>query len=194
MAKMQIIAKAVLTVLGIYALVTLLFCQRWFFLSSQQSVLPKILYFAALVVLAAFIVFFTIFSNDSLARKMAGPGDQLTPAAKALWLTASLRLALVFTGLMLLPNSIPTIAKILKIPFLIRPAVSEMFLFKSLPTVLNLPPEAWFRITCDFFKAILTVYLICGAPSFIRWQLKHSLRHQSNAEQSENANSSTTNS
>ena len=192
MAKMQIIAKAVLTVLGIYALVILLFSQRWFFLSSQQSVLPKILYFAAFAVLTAFIVFFTIFSNDNLARKMAGPGDELNPAAKALWLTASLRLGLVFAGLMLLPDSIPTMAKILKIPFLIRPAVSQMFLFKSLPTVLNLPPAGWFRIICDFFKAILAVYLICGAPYFIRWQLKHSLRHQSNAEHWKNANSSTT--
>jgi len=182
MAKMQIIAKALLTVLGIYALVTLLFSQPWFFASLQQSVLPKILYFAAFAVLTAFIVFFTIFSNDSLARKIAGPGDQLTPAARALWLTASLRLALVFAGLMLLPDSITTMAKILKIPFLIRPAVSKMFLFKSLPTVLNLPPTEWFRIICDLFKAILAVYLICGAPSFIRWQLKHSLRHTSNTE------------
>jgi len=193
MAKMQIITKAVLTVLGIYALVTLLFCQRWFFLSSQQSVLPKILFFAAFAVLTAFIVFFTVFSNDSLARKIAGPGDELNPAAKALWLTASLRLGLVFAGLMLLPDSIPTIVKILKIPFLIRPAVSEMFLFKSLPTVLELPPEAWFRIICDFFKAMLTVYLICGAPVFIRWQLRHCLRNPSNAEQTETPNFSTTN-
>lgn len=174
--RMQIIAKAGLVSLGIYAVVTL--C--WYLTHviptfNLPSPLFGILCFTVFAVFFAVITFFLIFNNDSLARKMAGPGDQLNPTAKALWLYASLRVATIFCGLILLSTSIPTIRNILLVPIRIRPFINEIFLFDSYPKTLLMPFSKWCKIIYNFLKLILAVYLLCGAPYFVRWQSRHSI-------------------
>lgn len=196
MTRMQIFAKAGLVSLGIYAVVTL--C--WYLtnvmpLLKIPSCLIGILCFVVFAVVIAVITFFLIFNNDSLARKMAGHGDQLNPAAKALCLTASLRVAVVFCGLIFLPASIPTIRNILLIPLRIRPFINEIFLFDRYPEPLLMPFSKWCEIIYNFLKIILAVYLLCGAPHFVRWQFRHSIiRCQPITQKTEAENSPITNS
>lgn len=188
---MQIIAKAGLVSLGIYAVVTL--C--WYLTHviptfNLPSPLFGILCFTVFAVFFAVITFFLIFNNDSLARKMAGPGDQLNPTAKALWLYASLRVATIFCGLILLSTSIPTIRNILLVPIRIRPLINEIFLFDSFPKSLLLPFPKWCAIIYNSLKLISAVYLLCGAPHFLRWQSRHSIfQCQPNTQKIEPANS-----
>jgi len=196
MTKMQIIAKAGLVSLGIYAIVTLcwhLSCLTPLF--DFPSLLTSILFYAAFAVFIAVIVFFLIFNNNDLARKIVGPEEELNPTAKALWLTASLRLAVVFCGLILLSTSIPTILSILLSPIHIRTWVNELFLFRGFPKSLMFPFRKWCTLIYDFLKTILAIYLLCGAPHFVRWQLRHSIAyHQPNTPKIETASSSTSNS
>lgn len=173
MTKMQIVAKAVLAIAGVYAVVTL--C--WYLSSlvpliHRASSLSNILLFAIFTAFIAVIVFFLIFKNDELARKMAGDGEELNPANEAIWLVASLRLGAVLCGLILLSTSIPTILSILLSPIHIRTLVNEIFLFEGFPKSLMFPLSKWCTIIYDFLKAILAIYLIAGAPYFIRQQLK----------------------
>ena len=173
MTKMQIIAKTALTALGIYA--TVITCRYLSFLipSTQGGILP----IAGFSIFTVVIISFFIFKNDSIARKMAGPGEKLNPETQAIWLVTSLRLGLVFCGLIILSTSIPAIVKILLIPVRIRPAVNEIFVFKKFPTSLVLSLRQWSTIIFDFGKVILAIYLLCGAPHFVRRQLKHSFAH-----------------
>ncbi len=176
MTKMQIIAKAGLISLGIYAVVNL--C--WYLsapipMFNLPSPLSYILCFVVFAVVIAVITFFLIFNNDSLAHEMAGPGDQLNPAAKALWLAASLRVAAVFCGLILLSASIPTIRNILLVPIRIGPFINEIFLFDSFPKSLLFPFSKWCKIIYNFLKLISAIYLLCGAPHFVRFQFRHSI-------------------
>lgn len=196
MTKMQMVAKTTLTILGIYAAVTLyrFYPSRYISSAQEPSIFQEILFFSAFTIFVAFIVYSMIFNNDSLSRKMAGLGQQLHPQIQASWLVKSLHTGLVFAGLMLLPNSVPTMIKTLKIFFLIRPAINDILISKSVPNILRLSYAQWYENIYDFLKAILALYLLCGAPHFIRWQLKHSLRRESNIEQTENPNSSITNS
>lgn len=176
MTRMQLIAKSGLVSLGIYAVVTLCWYLTHVIPSFNfPSCLIGILCFAVFAVFIAVITFFLIFNNDSLARKMAGLGDQLNPAAKTLWLSSSLRVAAVFCGLILLSASIPTIRNILLVPIRIRPFINEIFLFDSYPKPLLMPFSKWCRIIYNFLKIILAVYLLCGAPHFVRWQFRHSI-------------------
>ncbi len=176
MTKMQIIAKAGLVSLGIYTVVTLCWYLTHVIPSfNLPSYLVGTLCFTVFAVFFAVITFFLIFNNDSLARKMAGPGDQLNPATEALWLAASLRLASVFCGLILLSASIPTIRNVLLVPIRIRPFINEIFLFDSYPKTLLLPFSKWCAIIYNLLKLILAVYLLCGAPHFVRWQFRHSI-------------------
>lgn len=196
MTRMQIIAKAGLVSLGIYAIVTL--C--WYLTNvipsfNIPSCLIGILCFAVFAVFIAIITFFLIFNNDSLARKMAGPGDQLNPADEALWLAASLRVAAVFCGLILLSASIPSIRNILLVPIHIRPFINEIFLFDRYPKPLLMPFSKWCEIIYNFLKIIFAVYLLCGAPHFVRWQFRHSIiRCQPITQKTEPENSPLTNS
>ena len=196
MTRMQLIAKSDLVSLGIYAVVTLCWYLTHVIPSfNLPSCLVGTLCFTVFAVFIAVTTFFLIFNNDSLARKMAGPGDQLNPATKALWLTASLRVASVFCGLILLSASIPTIRNILLVPIRIRPFINEIFLFDSYPKTLLMPFSKWCKIIYNFLKMILAVYLLCGAPHFVRWQFRHSIfQYQPNTQKIEPANSPIANS
>jgi len=176
MTRMQIIAKAGLVSLGIYAVVTLCWYLTHVIPSfNLPSGLVGTLCFTVFAIFIAVTTFFLIFNNDSLTRKMAGPGDQLNPATEALWLAASLRVATVFCGLILLSTSIPTIRNILLVPIRIGPLINEIFLFDSFPKSLLFPFSKWCAIIYNFLKLILAVYLLCGAPHFLRWQFRHSI-------------------
>jgi len=90
---MQIIAKAVLTFLGISAVINL--CQNLSILTSttqaqDTSTLRVILFFPVVIILIIAIVYLLIFKNDWLAHRIAGPGEELNSGSEALWLAGSL--------------------------------------------------------------------------------------------------------
>jgi hypothetical protein len=122
-----------------------------------------------------------IFNNDSIAVKIAGPGERLSRQNQTDLLSKSLRIGLVLTGLMLLPRSVPTIVKTMKIFFLIRPAVNDIIISKSVPKIFRLSYELWYRNIFEFMNTILSIYLIFGAPRFIHWQVKNYLQQSSPA-------------
>ena len=196
MTRMQILAKTTLTVLGIYAVATL--CNQYpgayMYRREQPAIIPEILSLSAFAVLAALAVYFIIFNNSGFSKRIAGPGEILDPRSRALWLAKSLRVGLVFAGLMLLPRSIPAMVKIPKIFFLIRPALNDIIISKSVPNILKLSYSEWLRNIYGFLRAILALYLIYGAPRFICWQVKHSARQESNIEQKVTAKCPSTNS
>ena len=171
---MQIIAKAVLTFLGISAVVN--FCQNLSMLTSSTqtqdtSILRVILFLPAVIILLIAIVYLLIFKNDWLACKMAGSGEKLSHESETLWLAGSLRIVAISYGLILLAGSIPTILNILALPLYIRPLVNEIFTFKAFPKSLVFTPHQWSSMIYNFLKAILAVYLLYGWPQFIRFQL-----------------------
>jgi hypothetical protein len=175
MTRMQIIAKTSLAALGIYA-VTIMY--HWYPARYVSSVLTEVLCLSAVTVLAAVIVYFLVFNNNSLARKMAPAAEQLGPENQAAWLIKSLRVGLVFAGLMLLPTSIPSMLAILKLPFLVRPLINEALAARGIPDSLRLSYWVWYYNLYQFLRVTLSVYLICGAPHFVRWQVRR-LRQES---------------
>lgn len=174
---MQIVAKTTLTVLGIYAVVSMyrFYPGRYRYSIQESSIFHEILFLSAYTVIVAFIAYFMILKNDSLSRKLAGPGQQLDGPTQAVWVTKSLYTGLVLAGLILLPNSIHGIIKFLKIPFVIRPIINEIIDFKKFPEVFTLSYRQWYKNIYELLTAILGVYLVLGAPHFIRWQIKQSL-------------------
>lgn len=172
--KMQIIAKAVLTFLGISAFVN--FCQNLSMLTSSTqtqdtSILRVVLFLPVVIILLIAIVYLLIFKNDWLACKMAGTGEKLDPESETLWLAGSLRMVAISYGLILLSSSIPTILNIVVSPLYIRPLVNEIFTFRTFPKSLTFTSYQWSSMIFNFLEAILAVYLLYGWPQFIRFQL-----------------------
>jgi len=71
MTKMQILTKTTLTVLGIYAVLTLCnhYPGRYMYRRYQPAIIQEILSLSALAVLAALAVYFMIFNNTGVSKK-----------------------------------------------------------------------------------------------------------------------------
>ena len=154
MTKMQIVAKATLTILGTMCIVNL--CHNLSMLTYfiwNTSTLRVILFLSAFIILLITIAYLLIFKNNRLASIMAGEGEKLNPESQALWLAVSLRLVAIFYGLMLLSTSIPTILNIVVSPIHIRPLINEIFTFKTFPKSLIFTTRQWSTMIYNFLKA-----------------------------------------
>lgn len=177
-----------LTISGIYALVLLYAAHpgRYVYQPDKTPILQEFALLCTFTILVGFVAYFMVFHNNRLSSSLAGPGLLLDSRTQADWLVKSLRVGLAFTGLMLLPGSAPTLVKIAKTFFLIRPALNEIIISKSTPNMLRLSYAQWYTSIYHLLKAVLAIYLICGAPHFIRWQIKHTLGQQANKTEIQN--------
>jgi hypothetical protein len=170
--KMQIIAKAIITFLGISAFVNVsqnFTMMTTLTLARDISIFRIILFSIFVIILLIAIVYWLIFKNDWLACRIAGSDEKLSPQSETIWLVSSLRIVAVLYGLILLPGSITTILNVLALPLYIRPWVNEIFTFKTFPK--SLVVHQWSNIIYYFLQTILAVYLLYGWPQFIRFQL-----------------------
>jgi hypothetical protein len=188
--KMQIIAKAVLTFLGLSALtnfcINLTMLPQLFLIKNQSiSVLrlvPSLL--LAIIFIIAVVYILLMFKNDWLACKITGSGEKLDSESETLWLTASLRMVAILYGLILLSSSI---INLLALPFFIN----ETFTSGTCPKPLAFTVSQWSSMVYNFLQAILAAYLLYGWPQFIRYQLnirqsKSSLDKKLNTEGTKN--------
>jgi hypothetical protein len=171
---MQIIAKAVLTFLGLSTFVN--FSQNFTIMTSSMqiqhtSLLWVILFSLFVIILLIAIVYWLILKNDWLVQKIPGSGEKLDPESETLWLAGSLRMVAIAYGLILLSGSITTILNILALPLYIRPLVNEIFTFGTFPKSLAFTLRQWSYMVYDFIETILAAYLLYGWPHFIRYQL-----------------------
>jgi len=191
---MQIIAKAVLTFLGLSAFVNLSRNFRTMTSLSKiqdTSILQAILFSAFVTILLIATVYWLILKNDWLVCKISDSGENLDPESETLWLTASFRMVALFYGLLLLSSSITTILNIFALPFYLRPLVNEIFNFRTFPRSLSFTPHQWPYMIYDFFETLLAVYLLYGWPQFVRYQLslrksELSLNKKLNTEETKN--------
>ena len=180
MTKMQIIAKAVLTGLGFYcAGVILRSVHRQLLqaygISHALAIIALVLAICAVILL----VFFRIVRNEQLARKLAGEGPAIDLKTQRTWLAVSLRLSCVFAGLFLLAGSMnEVIDAVIKVAQFL-PAASQLFSnlvypgrFGEMLLVLIL---SMLRFLLHMGFLAFIVYLMLGAPSFIRRQIKRSV-------------------
>ena len=181
MTKMQVIAKTVLTSLGIYCIVQ--FCKPFTFLTfdlfDNCSFTVAMISVGISIVYVIFLLYFLILRNDWLAEKMAGSGERLSRENQILWLAASLRVGVAFCGIIMLANSTEFLAKIL---LMLRPSNLHQWVTRGA------------NVLYDFLKVILAFYLLCGAPQFVGRQLKTAVRAAGiNNRETHNPNLSKTN-
>jgi hypothetical protein len=167
---MQIIAKAVITFLGLSTFVNLSQNFRTMTSLSQTqdiSVLRVILFSLFVITLLIAIVYWLILKNDWLVRKISGSGENLDPESETLWLTASLQMVAILYGLILLSGSITAVLNI----FYICPLIEKIFVPQTYQIPRVFPLSQLLSIIYGFLLTILTAYLLCGWPHFIRYQL-----------------------
>jgi len=118
------------------------------------------------------VLMLTITNSNFLAKKMAGPGDIIAGQQLALWFTVSMTVAAVFSGIILLCYNLPFLLAILESPLRHIVPFIEQLIYRQKPQILNLPVKQVISVIAECLKTILAVYLVLGAPHFVKRQLK----------------------
>ena len=184
MNKSQIIAKAVLFVIGINAINYLYRYSLAISLSKIDTFLEDSFLRALLILvvcLALYIGLFilvlkkVVFYNNRFASFLSGSEDTLLAEENRLWFVTSLRIASILAGIFLLENTLrPAITTVLFCsPPNIRYFITQQMNTPGLPDFNNIDMYHLTGFVYGLIFIPLTVYLFLGAPHYIRWQLKY---------------------
>jgi hypothetical protein len=167
MNKTHAIAKVIVVTIGIYLLIEaiLTLLRHLFMIAGLGSGIPKGYYWLVAVVVmfaAAFVAavyYFLIHRASKTAVKIVGKDDLPDPINPSAWFPFALRMAAVIAGYFALSKAISTSSTIYQNILVSLQAHGTMAQFyKSLfYTVVQLA---------------IAIYLLCGAPHFVRWQMR----------------------
>lgn len=179
MTRMHLIARIILTVLGVYLLVQILDSAPMLLQSSTYwhssddrfvSVIPFLLIFP----FGFAVIYYLLFTQAGVVRKMVGSTDSVTDLADAIWTATGFRLALVSFGILITARNIDFIVN--AVAFLVYgpPVVVQMIVYKYIDKIFDMPLYAWLTIAARLSKTVLGIYLLFGAPHYVKWQIEKS--------------------
>ena len=178
MNKMHSLAKIVLTGIALYLafyLCTTVIMIPFALLSdarSDFSMLSIALFLFISLCLAASI-YVLIYQRDKWAEKIVGTADLPDPDVQIQWLPVAFRLVAVVAGLFCLYRLVVNIIWVVVRLSMAKatsssPGYVQFFTAKlfSLEQILD-----WLILL------VIGIYFLCGAPHFVRWQVKKTLKH-----------------
>lgn len=171
MSRPHLIARLIFAAMGVDLLMHSLNIISSAFIRPQITCPPetstaRILIIAAESIVTLALSLILLFRSDGLAKIIAGPDAGECEKADTRWIIAGLRLTMCLCGILMLYRPIS-----LLIPAIIN---SPKSLFD---TVLNrqefpLPTRTIRLIFTETIKGAFGVYLILGAPHYVRWQMR----------------------
>ena len=178
MNKMYSLARIVLIGLGLFIIIRL--CTNlyvWVVLVLSQNQLVEwdatFIYIIGLLIcltILAAAIYLIRYKVDGLAKKMVGVEDLPQPQGQAYWLPLAFRLVCVAAGLYFL------YAFTTELVWFLHGIARQMTLKinqNQLFTGQNY--RSWNQIFSSGVKLTAGIYLVCGAPHFVRWHVKKTL-------------------
>jgi len=115
------------------------------------------------MIYAALIIYLLIYKADFFAGKIVG--SQQRQQTQIWWLPFAFRLTAVFAGILYLYWVVPTMISTIH-----SYIMAVHYDFEDISSYLS-----WNRILSWVILLAIGVYLLCGAPHFVRWQVKKTL-------------------
>ncbi len=170
MSDLHKLARIILVGLGIYVLVNqgigiVATLPYLFYGESSLGVyaIARFISFAIMAVCIGLVIYVMICKADSLSVKMIDVYE--SDQAKVWWLPFAFRLAAVCAGIIVLSWSISRITSTIA-------SYAQMMSLSS--SRASIP---WQMLLGWIIQLALAIYLICGAPHFVRWQVRKTLEH-----------------
>ena len=170
MSDLHKLARIILVGLGIYVLVKygigiVAALPYIFYSESSLGVHPiaRFISLAIMIVCIGLVIYVLICKADSMSAKMIDVYE--SDQAKVWWLPFAFRLAMVCAGIIVLSWSISAIASTIA-------RYAQVMSYG--PSRASIP---WQKLVGWIIQLLLAIYLICGAPHFVRWQVKKTLEH-----------------
>jgi len=172
MNKMHTTAKIAAGILGIYLLIftvlTLIRNLSFMFMYMGKGNMPSLMAVAAFLCITLGFVgavfYFLIYRSDLFANKIVGKEELPDVECTFNWFPFAMRLTAVVVGFLFLEKAI-VVWDIL---------ISHIgFIFKS-ATFKGMDQVHLYGVIFLIYLAV-SVYLLCGAPHFVRWQVKKTI-------------------
>jgi hypothetical protein len=176
MNKMHALAKIVLSAIGIYFTIRLLsqlpyaifmFYSKPSWETTGSLSFSVLFYTGATAVLA----YLLIYKRENLAKKIVGSEQLPEPDSQIQWLPVALRLICIAGGIYFLNTVLWQTTNV----------ISQLAAFKSYASanykvIHTYAPFNYQSLLPWIIMLICGVYLLCGAPHFVRWQVKKTLQ------------------
>jgi len=164
------LARIILVSLGIYVLIQNgvgLVATLPFLFAGDSSIGTlgawMITYALLVIVCSAVVVCLLVWKADFWLAKVVGTEEP--EETQIWWLPFAFRLASVCAGILLLSWAMLALVSI--ITFYIQ-MVDLRLVARSMP---------WRRLVGSLIQLALAIYLLCGAPHFVNWQVRKTLEH-----------------
>lgn len=172
MTKMHVLAKCVVTVLGVYLINVILGIYPVIFSSGKIGPKAGAIIIICIYLLLCTVIYFIFFRHWDFASKLAGPVKSGESPAAVSHSIKALRIAIVFAGLMMLPGALQGLVHLLKLPAMLRALLFAAFGLEQFSHQLPKDGRTLVNTLNSLVRVCLTVYLIIGAPSYVRWQVR----------------------
>jgi len=179
MNKMHSLAKIILTGIGIFfgirlipqiiTPISLVLVRH-----SDFSILTALAWVVVLGFCMAVLFYLFFFKSSELAQKIVGKDELDEPQSQIQWLPVAFRLVSVAAGLNLLIVFIWSTTDIISRYLLYSKTSYSSPGFKTFytgPGLVNIE-----KIISSLVMLIIGIYLLCGAPHFVRWHVKKLLK------------------
>ena len=173
---MHALAKIILSAIGIYFTIRLLsqlpYAIFMFYSKpSWETAASSLLSLLLTAGLIALLLYFFFYKSESLAKKIVGSEQLPEPDSQIQWLPVALRLICIAGGIYFLNTVLWQTTYVIS-----QFAAFESYTFTNHKVIYNYPPFNYRSLLPWIIMLICGVYLLCGAPHFVRWQVKKILQ------------------
>ncbi len=172
MSRPHLIAKLIFAAMGIYLLMrflTSISSAVWRLYRECPPVKPQweipVVTAGLAITLAGSLIL--LFRSDWLARMVTGPDTNLCEEVDVRWIIGGLRITACFCGLLII---YPRIGYLFYyVPILMNGPILSYMTLQGQSSLLSAKTLA--GILVEITKWIAAIYLIFGAPHYVRWQM-----------------------
>lgn len=180
MSKIHLFAKVCFIAVGISLLAGFLKYFEFLLVSTIGHFLFSItggrfLLFVTIFSILFFPSYYLIFKSDRLAEMITGPLSEKEIAVTKIHIVTYFRVMLFFCGIVIIFNSMEFLVQS-AIFMLEGPRVVIQSFVQNEFSAISMSFSNWAGLFANLCKVVLGIYLVLGAPHFVRWQLKKSQR------------------
>jgi hypothetical protein len=173
MNKIHTLAKIILSAIGIFFTIRLLsqlpFVIFYFRIKpSWETAASSLLSLLLIAGLIALLLYLFFYKNESLAKKIVGSEQLPEPGSQIQWLPVALRFICIAGGLYFLINVIWRATYVINWFAYIKAEENASTIHYPLFHYRSMLP--W------IVMLLCGIYLLCGAPHFVRWHVKKILQ------------------
>ena len=181
MNKMHTLTKIILSSIGIFfsirLLVQLPYTILMFYLGPSWQITASSL-FSLLLVIGALtaLVYIFIYKRENLAKKIIGSEQPPEPDSQVQWLPVALRLICIAGGIYFLSNVLWRTTYLISVLARFKAESYSVNGTTYARFFTNFAPFGFGSLLPWIVMLICGVYLLCGAPHFVRWHVKKTLQ------------------